>query len=158
LGTPHRIHAADDLEDQLCKLVLLPGPVIRDGIPSKVKELARQVNLVNHRFLTTKLPDRAAIFNLFTDIVPKQQKSELVDEKTAETAALNPDSSDQDGRAPDPVTPFTRIVHHIGHSFDAAGRFARDDVDHNSLIRGEPSGKWLSLLSDLFNVDGSREF
>jgi hypothetical protein len=158
LGTPHRFQSTDDLEDQLCKLVLLPGPEIRDGILSKVKELARQVATVNQRFLATKIPDRAAVFNLFTRITPKNEEPNPVDANLAGVDGLGPkDTRDQDEGAADPATPFAQDAHFIGNSFEAAARFPRGDVDHLSLIRGERSGQWLSSLSNLFNVDGSRK-
>ncbi|UKZ96457.1 uncharacterized protein TrAFT101_011246 [Trichoderma asperellum] len=66
LGTPHHSHSVEDLEDQLHKLILLPGPEIRNQALTKIKNLANQVNRVNEAFPATKLLDRALIFNVLT--------------------------------------------------------------------------------------------
>ncbi|PTB35375.1 hypothetical protein M441DRAFT_41404 [Trichoderma asperellum CBS 433.97] len=66
LGTPHHSHSVEDLEDQLHKLILLPGPEIRNQAVTKIKNLANQVNRVNEAFPATKLLDRALIFNVLT--------------------------------------------------------------------------------------------
>lgn len=162
MGTPHRFQSTDDLEDQLCKLVLLPGPKIRGNILNKAKELARQVIRVNQRFLATKIPDRAAIFNLFAQITRKSQKPNPVDENTAGAAAPSLNGREPDDDVADPVTPFPPYAHHLGHSFEAAGTNRQEDVDHVALIRGGPSGgpsgEWFSWLSHLFSMDVSRKF
>jgi hypothetical protein len=160
LGTPHRSESIDDLEDQLYKLVLLPGPEpIADGVLRKVKELARQVTKTNQRFLATKLPDRAAIINLFTQVVCKNQKQSPVAEDGAGPAAPNPNDNDQGDNLADPVTPFPQYAHYIGHSFEAAGKIPIEDVDHLALVNGGLSGEWLSSLSrSVFSLrDGFRK-
>ncbi|KAG7286709.1 hypothetical protein NEMBOFW57_009020 [Staphylotrichum longicolle] len=80
-----------DLEDELHRLVLLPGsgPHLVDGILHKIKELSRQVIKVNRRFLATKLLDRAAILNVFAQTSLKSQNQDPVDELTTEVAAPN---------------------------------------------------------------------
>lgn len=152
--------SAYDLEDRLCKLVLLPGPEIRDRTLSKARELARQVTRVNQRFLATKILDRAAIFNVFTHPEREDMKQNPVDEGTVKAKGPGPDDMGQDDDMADPVTPFSRYVHHYGHSFEGAGRARLLDVDHLALVRGEPSrklGSWFSWLSTHFNAKAFRK-
>ncbi|RYP78211.1 hypothetical protein DL771_000688 [Monosporascus sp. 5C6A] len=149
LGTPHRFQSTGDLEDQLHKLILLPGPEVRNRVLRKVKNLARQVNKVNQYFLATKLLDRAAIFNIFTQNVRDSPRQNHVDENAADST----DSRDEDD-LPNPVTPFPRYAHFTGQSFEATGRFRLEGTDHVDLVRGEASYDWLSRVSNMFNVNG----
>jgi hypothetical protein len=164
LGTPHRFESAYDAEDQLCKLVLLPGPEIGGRTLSKVRELARQVTRVNQRFLATKILDRAAIFNVIAhpETQPEREyrKRNLADESTVKTTASSLDDMDEDDDIAAAVTPFSRYAHHHGHSFEGPGWFRLRDVDHLALVRGAPSGKfgeWFSWLSGFFNMKGLRK-
>jgi hypothetical protein len=160
LGTPHRFQSTKDAEDQLCKLILLPGPEVKDDIPTKAKELARQVIGINRRFLATKIPDRAVIFNLFTqDITASQERpAPYLDDNTIEATGQTPNDDGQGNEATTrPVTPFPRYAHLLGHSFEASGRFRLENVDHLDLIRGEPNGDWFSWISTLFHVPGARK-
>ncbi|RYP51143.1 hypothetical protein DL768_003490 [Monosporascus sp. mg162] len=151
LDTPHRLQSKDDLEDQLHKLILLPGPEIKNRVFSKVKNLARQVNKVNQYFLATKLLDRAAIFNIFTHNVRDSLRQNHVDENAADST----DFRDKDD-LPNPVTPFPGYAHFTGQSFEATGRFRLGDIDHVDLVRCETDDDydWLSSVSDMFNVSG----
>lgn len=152
MGTPHRCESMDDLEDQLYKLILLPGPEIKNGVLRRVKELARQVVRINQRFLATKLPDRAAILNVFaTQTNCRNQEPSSRNEATAGPVAPHPDNSGPEDGVADPVIPFSQDAHYIGQSFEAAGRFARENVDHVALVRGEPSGQSPSSLRDVLN-------
>ncbi|KAK4244200.1 hypothetical protein C7999DRAFT_44090 [Corynascus novoguineensis] len=136
LETPHRFRSTYDLEDQLCRLLLLPGPKITNGIPAKVKELGRQVTRANQRFLSTKIIDRAVVFNVFVQNPRKTSKQDSIDKSTAE---------------PIPATPFPRYAHELGHSFETAGRFVMVDLNHKSLIKG---GEWVQWLAEQFNSPG----
>jgi hypothetical protein len=154
LGTPHRFESAYDAEDQLCKLVLLPGPDIGGRTLSKVRELARQVTRVNKRFLATKILDRAAIFNVFTHRSGRSSKQNPIDEATTEGAAPGLNGGGEDDDAANLITPFPRYTHHQGHSFEAAGRFLEGIVQHADLTRGQESTDSFSVMSGLFNVPG----
>ncbi|RYP16723.1 hypothetical protein DL765_004959 [Monosporascus sp. GIB2] len=151
LGTPHRFQSTDDIEDQLHKLILLPGPKIRDRVLRKVKNLARQVNKVNQYFLATKLLDRAAIFNIFTHNLRDSLKQNHVNENAADSTDVR-----GEGDLSNPVTPFPRYAHFTGQSFEATGRIRMDDTDHVDLVRCETDGhyNWLAKVSDMFNVSG----
>lgn len=141
-------------------MVLLPGPEIGDRTLSKVRELARQVTRANERFLATKILDRAAIFNVYTQNLRKSRKQNPADENIAEGTVPGPDGSSKKEEAADPVTPFPQYAHHYGHSFEAVGKFRLPDVDHAALIHGKESGvsgDWFPWLSNLFNVVGFRK-
>ena len=155
LGTPHRFQSTYDAEDQLCKLVLLPGPEIEDRT-LKVRELARQVTGVNERFLATKLLDRASIFNIYTQVERSSQKPNPVDETIVEATALSSDARDEEDMV-DPVTPFLRHTHTLGQSFEAFGAGRVTDADHVTLVRGEVNGGWFAYLTERFHVNGRRE-
>ncbi|KAL2192491.1 putative ankyrin repeat protein [Corynascus similis CBS 632.67] len=148
LETPHRFRSTYDLEDQLCRLLLLPGPKITNGLPAKVKELGRQVTRANQRFLSTKIIDRAVIFNVFVQNPRKTSKRDSIDKSTAEVI-WGPKNEDND--ASDPATPFPRYAHELGHSFETAGRFVIVDLNHKSLIKG---GNWVQWLAEQFNSPG----
>jgi hypothetical protein len=116
--------------------------------------------MINQRFLSTKILDRAAIFNMFAQNSPESQNQniqDLVAENSVGAAAPNLLGRDEDDEAVDSVTPFPRYAHHVGHSFEAAGRYRYDGARHTGLVRGEPSGTWVSWLSELFNVAGFRK-
>ncbi|KAI2472567.1 putative ankyrin repeat protein [Annulohypoxylon bovei var. microspora] len=131
MGTPHYFRSIDDLEDQLHKLILLPGPEIRERVLSKVKNLARQVNKINHNFLATKILDRAAIFNVYSDVFPRTPED-----------------------PPDPVTPFQPCAHFIGQAFEAVGRLRCRYIDHVDLIRGDPKREWIPTVFKIFSSSG----
>jgi hypothetical protein len=140
-------------------LVLLPGPDVGDRTLSKVRELARQVTWINERFLATKILDRAVMFNVFTQNERASQKQSPLGENTVDATATGPDVRDGEDVAAGPVTPFPRYSHHLGHSFEAAGRFRVSDVDHLALIRGESGGEnWIARLSALFNRESLRKY
>ncbi|TAQ90941.1 hypothetical protein B7494_g700 [Chlorociboria aeruginascens] len=148
VSTPHRFQSTGHLEDQLHKLILLPGPEIKDVLLSKVQQLARQVDKVNQRFLATKLLDRAAIFNVFSQSTRASLRQNPVDKNTPEGTDPNGDDD-----LPDPVTPFPPYGHHSGQSFEAGLRIQLDNTDHLDLIRGELSfDSWFSAVSSIFNV------
>ncbi|KAI0119519.1 putative ankyrin repeat protein [Daldinia grandis] len=147
LGTPHRFQSPDDLEDQLHKLILLPGPDIRSRVLTKVRNLARQVSTINQGFLATKILDRAVIFNLFAHNIHDSLKQGNADDKTPDVL------DDKDENDPShPVTPFSRYTHFIGQSFEAAGRTRCEYVNHIDFIQGHRGNLWLTSLSDMFNV------
>ncbi|KAL6887054.1 putative ankyrin repeat protein [Trichoderma evansii] len=147
MGTPHRFQSMQDLEDQLHNLLLLPGPDIRYGFLSKVRNLASHVNRINQDFLATKLLDRAAIFNIFV-----QNWRDSLRKRRAEGDESIPEVEEYD--IPDPVTPFSRYTHFIGQSFEAAGRIRINRIDHADLIRGDWDDRWMLEVSDLFNAAG----
>lgn len=122
---------------------------------SKARELARQVTRTNEQFLSTKILDRSAVFNVFSQNLRHSRKQNPIDENTAGETGLVPDGSAEDDNAAGPVTPFTRYSHHDGHSFEAAGRIRVFHADHAALVRGE--GGWFLMLSGYFNVIGYRK-
>jgi hypothetical protein len=137
IGTPHRFESQDDAEDQILKLVLLPGPEIKKGALTKAKYLAEQIDETNKRFLSTKLLDRACIFNIISQSVINSLLYKAADD-------LAESSDDYEYDPTDPgfiktVTPFRRNSHFIGHSFEASGRVRRDLISHLDLVRDEGS-------------------
>ncbi|SPJ73238.1 uncharacterized protein FTOL_02968 [Fusarium torulosum] len=145
-GTPHRFNSPDDIEDQLHKLLLLPGPEIRNKLFAKVRHLATQVDLANQRFLTTKLFDRACIYNYFVQDV-KASLAEI--HPTDENITLVNGVGSKIGDLNKAVTPFSRYAHFVGHSFEASGRQRASPMSHLNLVRDEASSnlgkisKWL---------------
>lgn len=152
LGTPHRFQSTQDLEDQLHNLLLLPGPDIRHGFLSKVRNLASQVNRSNEDFLATKLLDRAAIFNVFV-----QNWRDSLRQRRAGGDESIPEI-EVHGDVPDPITPFSRYTHLIGHSFEAAGRIRINQMNHSDLVRGDPDDLWITDVSGLFNTEGCSKY
>ncbi|KAF5011778.1 hypothetical protein FDECE_2145 [Fusarium decemcellulare] len=149
VGTPHRFQSTDDLEDQLHKLVLLPGPPIINGTMAKVKRLATQVTETNQRFLATKLLDRAMVFNIFSQNVRDSLREKPIDHNSM--AADGIDYSKDDFF--NVVTPFPRYAHFIGHSFEAFGRIRWDNKNHLDLVNG-PGSICFSAASRRFGVTG----
>jgi hypothetical protein len=146
MGTPHRFRSQDDMEDQLHKLLLLPGPEIRNKLFAKVRHLAKQVDLANQRFLTTKLFDRACIYNYFVqDVKASLAETSPIDENPAPVDGVGSKSVDVNKA----VTPFSRYAHFVGHSFEASGRWRANQMSHLNLVRDEASSnlgvisKWL---------------
>jgi hypothetical protein len=157
LGTPHRFESTEDVEDQLYKLLLLPGPEISYDRLRKSKTLARQVTKINQQFLETKMLDRAGVFNLFTqNIRQSREKCRIHGEIPGGLAPILLEYDEQD-QISGPVTPFPRYAHHIGYAFEAAGRSRINKLDHSMLARGEPGGTRFPWVSSLFNVDGFRK-
>ncbi|KAF7554349.1 hypothetical protein G7Z17_g2957 [Cylindrodendrum hubeiense] len=150
LGTPHRFQSMSDLEDQLHKLILLPGPEIRNRVLPKVRNLAVQVNKTNQSFLATKLFDRAVIFNIFTQSVVDSLSQKHIDE------TIGADGTDLEKKESleNAVTPFPRYAHFVGHSFEAAGRLRLTNVDHLNHTRGDADDEWFSFVSDMVNESG----
>ena len=113
-----------------------------------MKELSRQVTNANREFMNTKLLDRAAIFNVFT------QATNKIDKNAVGAVAPRLSGKDGDNLAAVPVTPFSPDAHLLGHLFERAGMFPQTDVDHAALIRG---GAWVESLSSCFNSMGFRK-
>ncbi|KAI1387300.1 ankyrin repeat protein [Hypoxylon trugodes] len=151
LGCPHRAHSIDDLEDQIYQLIQLPGPDIKYRVTQKVKDLARQVNAANETFLATKLLDRAVVFNVFTHNVRTSLDKCPIDDNASYIAKP---SGPYDELA-NPVTPFPRYAHAIGHSFEAYGRIACLTISHMELMEDDPSDGWLPLVTNAINIPGS---
>ncbi|KAI5924974.1 putative ankyrin repeat protein [Camillea tinctor] len=150
LGTPHQFQSLDHLEDQLLELILLRGPDIKKNVISKVKNLTHQVDNINQSFVTTKILDHAAIFNIFSQNSYDSQIQKPISNDIAN--ATEPGSTDD---LANPVTPFPQYAHHIGQSFEAAGRISLNTTAHTDLVRGDPRNKWLSRVSNMFNLRGS---
>lgn len=151
LGTPHRFQSTGDLEDQIHKLILLPGPEIKYRVLPKVRNLASQVNMINQRFLGTKILDRAATFNIFTESVRDVLAQKPIGDDTI--GAVGTDRTKEENLQ-DPVTPFPRYAHLIGHSFEAIGRFPCADIDHMKHVQGDADDGWNLAVSGMFNVPG----
>lgn len=157
MGTPHRFHSTDDLEDQILKLIRLPGPAIKDMALIKVRNIARQISRINQDFVATKLLDRAFIFNVFTQ--NKQESLKQISAKNDENDDDESQSSDQSSveDAPNCVTPFSRYSLSVGQSFEAAGRRRTKPVDHLELIRAGSDEVWLTDISEILNTNGCCE-
>ncbi|KAF9768543.1 hypothetical protein IL306_014142 [Fusarium sp. DS 682] len=149
IGTPHRFQSQDDMEDQIYKLVLLPGPDIKKKALTKVKHLAEQIGRINKRFPTTKLLDRACIFNIISQSVTDSLADKAADD---EFEAADGDSYENKDWSKT-VTPFRRQTYFIGHSFEASGRLRYDDISHLDLIRDEGSSA-LDTLAEIFGFTG----
>ncbi|RGP62916.1 putative ankyrin repeat protein [Fusarium sporotrichioides] len=149
LGVPHRFESQDELEDQLHKLILLPGPKIKNMTLIKVKNLARQVSRANIKFLATKLFDKACIFNYFIQDIPRSR----ADNPGCGEATSAGDDDYADEQIRNAVTPFKRYAHFVGHSLEAAGRSRSEDYSHLDLVR-ERGGLELSDMSHQFNQGG----
>lgn len=145
LGVPHRFESQDELEDQLHKLILLPGPKISRMTLVKVKHLAKQVNRINHNFLETKLLERASVFNFLIQSVERSLEEM--------PAGVKPKEDYSDDAIEKAVTPFKRYAHFIGHSFEGAGRWRWNDFSHLDFVREEGKSK-LSGKLWLFNDPG----
>ncbi|KAG5799177.1 hypothetical protein H9Q69_001809 [Fusarium xylarioides] len=131
MGSPHRFQSQDDLEDQLHKLIQLPGPEIKNKTMQKIKHLARQIDSTNLRFLATKLFDRATTFNIFI-----QDAKASLTAKPADDKSLGADGFDYEGEDfSKAITPFSRNSHFVGHSFEAAGRWRWDEFGHMDFTR-----------------------
>ncbi|KAL7940994.1 putative ankyrin repeat protein [Trichoderma barbatum] len=148
LGTPHRFHSIQDAEDQLYDLLQLPGPEIRTGLWSKVRSLAFHVNKSNESFLATKILDRVTIFNLYVQHWRRSMR------QRREGGDLGiPEDVEQQG-VPDPITPFSRYTHMIGHAFEASGMRRIDYIDHNDIVRGDDQDTWLDSFAKKFDQVG----
>jgi hypothetical protein len=157
LGTPHRSESIEALEDQIYKLLLLPGPEIAYERMRKSKALAREVTKINQRFLETKMLDRAGVFNFFTQNIRQSREKCRIDGEYPGGLVPIILEHDEEDEIPGPVTPFPRYAHHIGHAFEAAGRLRSNTLDHSMLARGEPDGTSFPWMSSLLNGDGFRE-
>ncbi|KAI0539493.1 putative ankyrin repeat protein [Xylaria digitata] len=152
LGTPHRFRSFDCLENQMLKLILLPGIDIREDMLSKVKSLAQQVHSFNQLFLAIKILDRAVIINIFTQNGRDSLKQKAIGNNATDTAEL--ENTDD---LPNPSVAFLRYAYLSGHSFEASGRYRISATDHVDLIRADPNSddNWLRAVNDIFNVTGS---
>ncbi|KAI1128725.1 putative ankyrin repeat protein [Nemania abortiva] len=150
LGTPHQFQSLDHLEDQLLKLIMLPGPEIRERMLSKAKELAYQVDRSNQLFLSTKILDRAVIFDIFA----QNSQDSLSQAPVAHvTDTAEPKNTYQPS---DPISPFPQYAHCSSLSFAAATRYRLNSTNHEDLIQGDPNREgWLSTIFNMFNRGGS---
>jgi hypothetical protein len=111
----------------------------------KVRRLANQVDRINHNFSTTKLLERASVFNFFVQEV-RRSLAQM-------PAGMKPDKDYSNDGIENAMTPFKRYAHFVGHSFEGAGRWRWNNINHLDFVREE--GK--SQLSDklwLFNDPG----
>ncbi|EHK17447.1 uncharacterized protein TRIVIDRAFT_66366 [Trichoderma virens Gv29-8] len=143
LGTPHQCKSIKDLEDQILQLIQLPGPHTIKNFPmEKANCLASQVNRINQTFSSTKLIDRAVIFNIFT-----QTSDETSDH---DCSLANDRGNHGTPNALEVVTPFRGSAHSIGLPYAAAGVFALRTIGHLDLIKGGTQDEdWPSQVSAL---------
>lgn len=66
LGCPHKTESIDRLEDEIHNLMSLPGPELKTGLVRKVKNIARQVDHINTRFLDANFFSRLLHINFFS--------------------------------------------------------------------------------------------
>lgn len=111
--------------------------------------------MINERFLGTKILDRAASFNIFTQSVGDILAQRPTGDGTIGAVATNPTKQDN---LQDPVNSFPRYAHSIGHSFEAIGRFPCADIDHVKLVQGDADSGWNLAVSGMFNVPGCSKF
>ncbi|KAF5709137.1 ankyrin repeat [Fusarium globosum] len=133
IGTPHRFESQDDAEDQILKLVLLSRPDIRGRDLMKAKYLAEQTDQINKRFLSTKILDRACVFNMISQSAIDSLSYKAADDQSEAADGCSYDITDPNTA----VTPFRRNTHFIGHAFEASGRARSDTINHLDLIRDE---------------------
>ncbi|XXG97047.1 hypothetical protein Hte_003341 [Hypoxylon texense] len=149
LGTPNPIQSKVDLQgqipqdqvlrnqilqDQIQKLLLLPGPEVQHEVPIEVlaRDLVVQVYNFNEEFLETGLRDRVAIFNVF---------------------AINSPGVESEGQ-PGSLISFPQSTYQ-GGPFEVFGRTWGSSVDHLDLVYGEKTPRmWVSEVSDAFNESG----
>ncbi|KAL7955110.1 ankyrin repeat protein [Trichoderma compactum] len=153
LGSPHRFRSFEDLEDQLLALILLQGPAIRTQLLKKVKMLADQVERANQTFISTKLFSRVTVSNIFAHNIHDARDQRSFEDKATHTRSVK--NSQEVLDTPDPVTPFSRFGHDIGHPFESTGRFVLDKVDHLDMVRGDgPDESWVTQVFNMFNING----
>ncbi|KAG8674131.1 hypothetical protein FPOAC1_000094 [Fusarium poae] len=143
IGTPHRFKSHHDALDQIYQLLFLPGPDIQRGVSRIVEHLTEQISLTNKQFVTTKLLDRACIFNIIS--------RSITDSLTEIADGRNYDKVRAWSKAT--VTPFHRYSHFIGHSFESSGRVHQRTVNHLDLIRDEGCSA-LESFSKRFEMTG----
>jgi hypothetical protein len=151
IGTPHRFKSHHDALDQLYKLVFLPGPDIKRGVSRKVEHLTEQISLTNKQFVTTKLLDRACIFNIISQSIVDTMK-DIADANKLEGADGRNYGKDRTWSNAT-VTPFHRYSHFIGHSFESSGRVRQHDINHLDLTRDEGCSA-LETFSERFEMAG----
>ncbi|KAH6691545.1 putative ankyrin repeat protein [Plectosphaerella plurivora] len=149
LGVPHRFESHDDAQDQIHRLLRLPGPDIRKNIAHKAWHLAHQVDQTNQLFLATKIFDRAVIFNIFSHNICNSLRQDPVIDDPARVKELIGESPS------DPVTPLSRYTHLVGHSFETAGRMPWQEIDHQALVRGDPEDYWVPAMANMFPKAGA---
>ncbi|KAJ9414194.1 ankyrin repeat-containing domain protein [Fusarium oxysporum] len=149
MGSPHRFQSQDDLEDQLHKLIQLPGPEIKNKTMLKIKHLARQIDSANLRFLETKLFDRATTFNIFIQDAKASLAAKPADDKSLGADGIDYENEDFSKA----ITPFSRNSHFVGHSFEAAGRWRWDDFGHMDFVR-ETISSFFSHIAYAFGATG----
>ncbi|EHK48132.1 ankyrin repeat protein [Trichoderma atroviride IMI 206040] len=153
LGTPHRFQSMEDLEDQVLALIMLQGSAIRTQLVRKVKRLANQVERANQKFLSTKLFDRATIFNVFAQNIHDTRNHQLFDGKTP-YATVTKNDHDALG-APAADTAFSSLTYAVGHSFESVGRYGLGKLDHLHMVSGDgPDESWVSRIFKMFNMGG----
>ncbi|UKZ79628.1 hypothetical protein TrVFT333_007388 [Trichoderma virens FT-333] len=143
LGTPHQCKYIKDLEDQILQLIQLPGPHTIKNFPmEKANCLASQVNRINQTFSSTKLIDRAVIFNIFT-----QTSDETSDH---DCSLANDWGNHGTPNALKVVTPFRGSAHSIGLPYAAVGVFALRTIGRLDLVKGGTQDEdWPSQVSAL---------
>ncbi|UKZ59554.1 uncharacterized protein TrAtP1_000855 [Trichoderma atroviride] len=153
LGTPHRFNSLEDLEDQVLALIMLQGPSIRTQLLRKVKRLADQVERANQEFLSTKLFDRATIFNVFSQNIHETRNQRPFDGEATHDTVTENDYDALDAPAED--TPFSSSTYAVGHSFESVGRYGLKKLDHLHMVSGDgPDESWVRRIFKMFNMDG----
>lgn len=146
----------EDLEDQVLALIMLQGSVIRTQLLRKVKKLANQVERANQKFLSTKLFDRATIFNVFAQNIHDTRNHRLFDGKPTYATVTK---SDHDALgAPAADIALSSFTYAVGHSFESVGRYGLEKLEHLHMISGDgPEESWVTRIFRMFNEDGCRE-
>lgn len=136
--------------------MMLQGPAIRTQLMRKAKRLANQVERANQTFLSTRLFDRAAIFNILTQNIRDTGSSRSSDDNTTNATVIKNDPNNLNASAA--ATPFSSFTYAVGHSFEAVGRYVLEKLDHLHVVSGDgPDESWVRRISNMFNMDGCRE-
>lgn len=146
----------EDLEDQVFALIMLKEPAIRTQLLRKVKRLANQVERANQKFLSTKLFDRATVFNVFAQNIHDARNRRLFDGKSTHATVTKSDHDTLGAPAAD--TPLSSFAYAVGHSFESVGRYGLEKLDHLHMVSGDGLDEsWVRRIFKMFNMDGCRK-
>ncbi|KAF4994266.1 hypothetical protein FGRMN_5904 [Fusarium graminum] len=135
LGCPHRAESIEVLEDELHNLLGLPGPDIRKGVMTKIRDLARQVNDTNIRALDGNLFTRITNINVFY-LAPIPKDGEPGYDTPRFTRHFITTAPMRELPIV-PALPFSQYTLTTSHWMEAWNRFPQSTVDHADLVRGD---------------------
>ncbi|KAJ3544493.1 hypothetical protein NM208_g3022 [Fusarium decemcellulare] len=162
LGCPHKCESIDVLQDELLNLMSLPGPDVKSGIMTKVKNLSHQVDKINTHFLDSRLFSRLVSVNVFYLRQSRDYPALPLDATTQ-----NEDGNEQTSTSPKyrghlpslelpstPASPFSRYTLTMHNTFELDSRYRQDAIDHLGLVRGDEgvsqNVSWVAKFADRF--------